>query len=110
MRKAIQDTNVVLNMAITPGIILIPSNMIILKDRLQQRLDARNKRYEIWCQYERELRCTDDDKTTCSCYTGEKTTCSYSKSTGQPSPLPFGKYDRDRFFGNEIRIVKKNIS
>ena len=30
MRKAIKDTNVVLNMAITPGIILIPSNLIIL--------------------------------------------------------------------------------
>ena len=29
-RTAIKDTNVVLNMAITPGIILIPSNMIIL--------------------------------------------------------------------------------
>ena len=34
MRKAIQDTNVVLNMAITPGIILIPSNMIILKSKV----------------------------------------------------------------------------
>ena len=30
MRKAIKDTNVVLNMAISPGIILIPSNLIIL--------------------------------------------------------------------------------
>ena len=36
MRKAIQDTNVVLNMAITPGIILIPSNMIILKDKVEE--------------------------------------------------------------------------
>ena len=35
MRKAIQDTNVVLNMAITPGIILIPSNMIILKNNVE---------------------------------------------------------------------------
>ena len=35
MRKAIQDTNVVLNMAITPGIILIPSNMIILKNKVE---------------------------------------------------------------------------
>ena len=34
MRKAIKDTSVVLNMAITPGIILIPSNMIILKDKV----------------------------------------------------------------------------
>ena len=34
MRKAIKDTNVVLNMAITPGITLIPSNMIILKDKV----------------------------------------------------------------------------
>ena len=33
MRKAIQDTNVVLSMAITPGIILIPPNMIILKNK-----------------------------------------------------------------------------
>ena len=33
--KAIQDTNVVLNMAITPGIILIPSNMIILKNKVE---------------------------------------------------------------------------
>ena len=30
MRKAIKDTNVVLNMVISPGIILIPSNLIIL--------------------------------------------------------------------------------
>ena len=35
MRKAIQDTNVVLNMAITPGIILVPSNMIILKNKVE---------------------------------------------------------------------------
>ena len=35
MRKAIQDTNAVLNMAITPGIILIPSNMIILKNKVE---------------------------------------------------------------------------
>ena len=35
MRKAIQDINVVLNMAITPGIILIPSNMIILKNKVE---------------------------------------------------------------------------
>ena len=34
MRAAIKDTNVVLNMAITPGIILIPSNMIILKEKV----------------------------------------------------------------------------
>ena len=33
MRTAIKNTNVVLNMAITPGIILIPSNMIILEKR-----------------------------------------------------------------------------
>ena len=35
MRKAIQDKNVVLNMAITPGISLIPSNMIILKNKVE---------------------------------------------------------------------------
>ena len=35
MRTAIKDTNVVLNMATTPGIILIPSNMIILKDKVE---------------------------------------------------------------------------
>ena len=35
MRKAIQDTNVVLNMAITPGIILTPSTMIILKNKVE---------------------------------------------------------------------------
>ena len=34
MRLAIKNTNVVLNMAISPGIILIPSNMIILKERV----------------------------------------------------------------------------
>ena len=33
-RLAIKNTNVVLNMAITPGIILIPSNMIILKKKV----------------------------------------------------------------------------
>ena len=35
MRTAIKDTNVVLNMVITPGIILIPSNMIILKNKVE---------------------------------------------------------------------------
>jgi hypothetical protein len=34
MRRAIKDTNVVLNMAISPGLILIPSNMIILKEKV----------------------------------------------------------------------------
>ena len=34
MRTAIKDTNVVLNLVITPGIILIPSDMIILKERI----------------------------------------------------------------------------
>ena len=34
MRTAIKNTNVVLNMATTPGIILIPSNMIILKEKV----------------------------------------------------------------------------
>ena len=34
MRLAIKNTNVVLNMAITPGVILIPSDMIILKERV----------------------------------------------------------------------------
>ena len=31
MRRAIQDTNVVLNLAISPGVILIPSRMVILE-------------------------------------------------------------------------------
>ena len=34
MRLPIENTNVVLNMAITPGIILIPSDMIILKEKV----------------------------------------------------------------------------
>ena len=34
IRRAIKDTNVVLNMAISPGLILIPSNMIILKEKV----------------------------------------------------------------------------
>ena len=34
MRLAIKNTNVVLNMAISPYLILIPSNMIILKERV----------------------------------------------------------------------------
>ena len=34
MRKAIKDANVVLNMTISPGLILIPSNMIILKEKI----------------------------------------------------------------------------
>ena len=34
MRTAIKNTNVVLNMVITPGIILLPSDMIILKERV----------------------------------------------------------------------------
>ena len=36
MRLAIKNTNVVLNMAITPGIILIPSDMIILKGKVAE--------------------------------------------------------------------------
>ena len=35
MRTAIKNTNFVLNMAITPGIILIPSNMIILERKVE---------------------------------------------------------------------------
>ena len=34
MRLAIKNTNIVLNMAITPGIMLIPSDIIILKERV----------------------------------------------------------------------------
>ena len=34
MRTAIKDTNVLLNMVITPGIRLIPSDMIILKEKI----------------------------------------------------------------------------
>ena len=34
MRTAIKDTNVLLNMVITPGIILIPLDMIILKEKV----------------------------------------------------------------------------
>ena len=34
MRKAIADTNVVLNAAITPGIVLVPARMIILKEKI----------------------------------------------------------------------------
>ena len=34
MRPAIKNTNVVLNFAISPGLILIPSNMIILKEEV----------------------------------------------------------------------------
>ena len=34
MRTAIKDTNVLLNLVICPGIILIPSSMIILKERV----------------------------------------------------------------------------
>ena len=34
MREAIKDTNVVLNMAISPGMILIPSNLIIQKEKI----------------------------------------------------------------------------
>ena len=35
MRKAIADTNVILNMAITPRIILVSSDMIILKNKFE---------------------------------------------------------------------------
>ena len=34
MRGAIKDTNVVLNMAVSPGLILIPSNMLILREKI----------------------------------------------------------------------------
>ena len=34
MRKAIADTNVVLNTTVSPGVILIPSNMMILKKKI----------------------------------------------------------------------------
>ena len=35
MRLAIKNTNVVLNLAISPGLILIPSDMIILKEKVE---------------------------------------------------------------------------
>ena len=34
MRTAIKDTNVVLNLVVTPGIILIPSDLTILKEKV----------------------------------------------------------------------------
>ena len=34
MRTAIKNTNVVLNMAISPGMILVPSNLIIQKEKI----------------------------------------------------------------------------
>ena len=34
MRAAIASTNVVLNMAISPGMILVPSNLIIQKEKI----------------------------------------------------------------------------
>lgn len=34
MRKAIDDTNVVLSLAISPGLLLLPSEMIILKEKI----------------------------------------------------------------------------
>ena len=34
MRKAIVDTNVILNTAITPGMILVPGSLIILKQKI----------------------------------------------------------------------------
>ena len=40
MRAAIKNTNVVLNMVISPGIILIPSNMFILKKKLTSYINV----------------------------------------------------------------------
>ena len=31
MRVAVRDTNVILNMAVSPGLMLVPSSMVILK-------------------------------------------------------------------------------
>ena len=107
MRTA-KDTNVVLNMTITPGIILIPLNMIILKDKVEGynnvlMLATKTMKFGVntnvnhvalTTKKPRVARattkkpvpvCTDNKTKTCSCY---------SKSTGQSSPLPFGKHDR----------------
>ena len=60
MRTAIKDTNVVLNMAITPGIILIPSNMIILENKVEgynnvyhnPMCSQRRSLLQICCKYQ----------------------------------------------------------
>ena len=51
MRTATENTNLVLNLVICPGIILISSSMIILKKKVagyKQCFNVGNKRYEIW--------------------------------------------------------------
>ena len=52
MRTAIKATNVVLDTAISPGLILIPSNMQFLKDKIPG-----DKGYEIWALRWFKLRC-----------------------------------------------------
>lgn len=50
MRKAIEDTNVLLNMAIAPGIILVLNCMIILKEKIQgyNNILTIANAHEIW--------------------------------------------------------------
>ena len=112
MRTAIKDTNVVLNMTITPGIILIPSNMIILKDKVEGcnnvlTLATKTMKFGVNTNvnYVAPLVLKPAVAPNSTCCTKTKT-CSCSKSIGQSSPLPFGKHDRNRVPCNEIRIVK----
>ena len=112
MRKAIQDTNVVLNMAITPGIILIPSNMIILKNKVEGynnvlRLATNAMKFGVNSKVNYVARTTKKppipptEKPTKPIVTNDK-----KKRNVKPSPLPLGKYDRYRVLSHEICFVK----
>ena len=82
MRKAIQDTNIILNKAITPGIILIPSNMIILKNKVEgcnnmltlatnaMKFGVNKNVNYVAPAAKKTPACYTDE--TCSCYTGKK--------------------------------------
>ena len=54
MWGAIADTNVVLNMAISPGIILVPSDMKILEKKIpgyNNILTLKTRVYGVWCEH-----------------------------------------------------------
>ena len=119
MRKAIQDTNVVLNMAITPGMILIPSNMIILKNKVEGynnvlTLATNAMKFGVNTKVNYVAPKVVTKKPPVAPTTTKKpptkptpvvTNDKKKRKNVKQSPLPFGKYDRDRVFSHEICFV-----
>ena len=116
MQKAIQDTNVVLNMAITPGIILIPSNMIILKNKVEgynnvltiatnaMKFGVNTKVNYVAPKVTKKPPTPTPPTPTITTKPIPPMSSKVTKSH-QPPSLPFRQYDWDRVFSHEICFV-----